>query len=110
MQLPWLYKEKMTSLGFYDQMGYNKPRYGRVYNFKYYLIIGFNNNWAMMNFLDDGTNNVDYEWNNRTIIFGNVMNMSLIFTVGNYGDIYSDEYLCHGYYVIRFSLSPFNLQ
>ena len=34
---------------------FNHPRYGRVYNYKQYLIIGSHNNWIIMNLIDDGT-------------------------------------------------------
>ena len=40
-----------------------------------------------MNFLDIGTDNVEYEYINITIFDGNVMNISLIITKGNYGAI-----------------------
>ena len=30
--------------------------------------------------------------------------------VGNYGDIYSDDYTYHGYYIIKFSSSPYTIQ
>ena len=33
------------------------------------------------------------------------MNMSLIITEGNCGDIYADDSACHGSYIIRFNLS-----
>ena len=38
------------------------------------------------------------------------MNMSLIITKGDYGSIDADDYSCHGYYIIRFSLSPYTIQ
>ena len=47
---------------------------------------------------------------NRTIIEGNVMNMSLIITKGNYGAIDADNSSCNGYYIIKFSSSIYTLQ
>ena len=38
------------------------------------------------------------------------MNMSLIIMEGNYGDIDADDSTYHGYYIIKFSSSPFILQ
>ena len=38
------------------------------------------------------------------------MNLYLIIMEGNYGTIYDDDYTCHGYYIIIFSSSPYNLQ
>ena len=38
------------------------------------------------------------------------MNMSLIIFEGKYGAIDTDDYSCHGYYIIKFSSSPYNLQ
>ena len=38
------------------------------------------------------------------------MNMYLIIMEGYYGAIDSDDTTCHGYYIIRFSSSPYNLQ
>ena len=38
------------------------------------------------------------------------MNMSLIITEGKYGAIDTDDSLCHGYYIINFSSSPYTLQ
>ena len=53
---------------------------------------------------------MDHECINITILDGNVMNMSLIITKGDYGSIDADDYSCHGYYIIRFSLSPYTIQ
>ena len=50
-----------------------------------------------MNFLDGGTDDVQYEQNNRTIIDGNVTKMPLIISKGNLGDIDADDTSCHGY-------------
>ena len=33
----------------------NQPRYVRVYSCKYSQMLGCHNNWILMNFLDDGT-------------------------------------------------------
>ena len=38
------------------------------------------------------------------------MNMSLIIIEGKYGAIDTDDYLCHGYYIINFPSSPYTLQ
>ena len=38
------------------------------------------------------------------------MNMYLIITEVNYGNIDADEYACHGYYIIIFSSSTCTLQ
>ena len=38
------------------------------------------------------------------------MNMSLIVTEGKYSSIDTDNYLCHGYYIIKFSSSTYTLQ
>ena len=38
------------------------------------------------------------------------MKISLIITEGNYDAVDADNYICHGYYIIRFSLSPYTLQ
>ena len=59
---------------------------------------------------DDGTDEEDYEHINRNIIDGNVMNMSLIIMEGIYGAIDTENYSCHGYYIIKFSSYTCNLQ
>ena len=38
------------------------------------------------------------------------MNMSLITMKGKYGAIYADYYSCHGYFIIKFSSTLYNLQ
>ena len=38
------------------------------------------------------------------------MNMYLIITEGKYGAIYADDSSCHGYYIIKFSSSPYTFQ
>ena len=38
------------------------------------------------------------------------MNMSLIIMEGKYGAIHSDDSSRHGYYIIKFSSFPYNLQ
>ena len=63
-----------------------------------------------MNFPDDGRDNYEYECINRTILDGNVVNMSLVITEGNYGDIEADDSTFHGYYIIRFYSSPYTHQ
>ena len=55
----------------------NQPRYGIVYNCKYSQILGYQNNCIIMIF-KSGTDELNYEHINRTIIDGNMMNMSLI--------------------------------
>ena len=62
-----------------------------------------------MNSLYDVTNNMEYGFINRTILDGNIMNIFLIITEENYGDIDDDYYACHGYYIIRFTY-PYDLQ
>ena len=52
----------------------------------------------------------DYKHINRTILYGNVMNIYLIITERKYGTIDADDYSCHGYYIIKFASSPYTLQ
>ena len=56
-----------------------------------------------MNFIYDGTENMKYEFINRTTIDVNVMNMSLIITKLNYDAIDYYDTSFHGYCIIRFS-------
>ena len=63
-----------------------------------------------MNFLDDGTENVEYEYINRTILDDNVLNMSLIILKVNYVTIDADNAPCQGYYIIRFSSFSYTVQ
>ena len=63
-----------------------------------------------MNFLYDGTDNVDFECINRTILDGNFIKMSLIVTEINHGAIDADDSEFHGYYIIIFSSFTYTLQ
>ena len=63
-----------------------------------------------MSFLDDGTDEEVYEHSNRTVLDGNVMNMCLIVMEVKCGAIDADYSSCNGYYIIKFSLSPYALQ
>ena len=74
----------------------NQPRYGIVYNWKYSQILGFHNNWIIINSLDGGTYEEIHEHINRTIFDGNVMNMPLIIMEGKYSAIDTDDSSCHG--------------
>ena len=65
---------------------------------------------GLYEFLYNGTNEEIYEHINRMILDGNVMNMSLVITKGKYGDIDTDDYSCHGYYIIKFFSSLYTLQ
>ena len=56
-------------------------------------------------FLCDGTDEEEEEHINQTILYGNVMIMPLIIMKGDYGAIGSDDYACHGYYIIIFFIS-----
>ena len=76
----------------------------------YYIILGYRNNWIIMNLLDDVTDNVDCECIIRTILGGNYMIVSLINIEVNYGTIDDDYSTCHGYNIIIFSSSPYTLQ
>ena len=83
----------------------NNPRYGSDYNCKCSQIIGCRNNWILMNSLDDRTYEEYYENMNRTILDGNMMNIYLIVMEVKYGAIDTEDYSCHGYYIIKFSSS-----
>ena len=63
-----------------------------------------------MNFLYDGTENMEYEYINITILYGQFMSVSLIIIEVNYGDIDSYVYTCYGYHIIKFSSSPYTFQ
>ena len=63
-----------------------------------------------MNCFNDGTDEENYEHIYWTILGGNVMSISLIIMEGKYGSIDTDDSLCHGYYIIKFSSSPYTLQ
>ena len=88
----------------------NRPRYGRVYNYKYSQTIGCHNYLITMIFLDDGTDEEYYKNINENILEVNVINMYLIIMEGKYGTIDTDDYSCHGYYIIKFSSSIYTLQ
>ena len=64
----------------------------------------------MMNIFDYRIYEEDYKHINRTIIDGDVIKISLIIMEGNYGAIDADGYTCNGYYIIKFSSSPYTLQ
>ena len=55
-----------------------------------------------MNPPDDGTYKVEYDHTNRTILYGNGTNISLIISKGNYDAIDADDTSCYGNYIIRF--------
>ena len=88
----------------------NQPRYGRVYSCRYSQIVGYHNNWILMNFLDDGIDEEYYKKSNLIILDGNMMNISLNIMKVKYGAIDTDDSLCNGYYIIKFSSSPNTLQ
>ena len=52
-----------------------------------------------MIFKDEGIDEVYKKNINRTILDGNVMNMSLIIIEGKYGAIDTGDFLCHGYFI-----------
>ena len=60
--------------------------------------------------LDDRTDEEYYEKNNRTILYGNVMNMNLVIMEVKYGAIDTDSSSCHGYYITKFSSLSYSLQ
>ena len=63
-----------------------------------------------MIYLDDETDEVIYERSNWNIFDGNVMNMYLIILGVKYVAIDTDDSLCNGYYIIKFSSYPYTLQ
>ena len=62
-----------------------------------------------MNFQYGGTENVEYECNNITIIDGNAMDVYLVINEGNYGAIDADDSAWRGCYIIIFSSSPYTV-
>ena len=63
-----------------------------------------------MIFKDDWIDEEEYEHKIRTIIDGDLMNMSLIITEGNYCAIDADGSKCNGYYIISVFPYPYTLQ
>ena len=63
-----------------------------------------------MNFLDDVIDERYCEHIHQNVLDGNVMNMSLIIMKEIYGAIDAGDFVCHGYFIINFSSSPYNLQ
>ena len=88
---------------------FNHPRYGRVYNCKCSKIIGCHNNWIKV-LIYYGKYEEEYKHNNKNILDGNMMNMSLIILEGNYRAIDADYSSCQGYYIINFYSSQYSLQ
>ena len=88
---------------------FHQPSYGRVYNCEYSQIIVCYNNWTIIIF-HNGTYEKEYKHINQTILDGNLMNTYLIIMEGKYYDINADDSTCHGYYIIKFSSYPYNLQ
>ena len=68
-----------------------------VYYYKYSITLGSKNKCIIMNFIDDGTDEVEYEKINITIIDGDFTNISLIIYKGNYYAIDAYDTSCHGY-------------
>ena len=62
-----------------------------------------------MIFLGDETDEEDYKQINRTILDGNLMNMSLIIMEVNYGAIDPDDSTGYGYYIIIYYSYPYIL-
>ena len=85
--LSWDYKIKYAR---------NQPRYERVYDCKYSLIIGSHNNWIIINFIDDGTYEREYDHINIKILDSNVTDISSIISEGTFCAIDADRNLCHG--------------
>ena len=73
----------------------NQKIYGRVFICKYYLILGSHNYWFIIKILYDVPYYVEYEFINRTLLYGNDMNMSLIITKENYGAIDAYDFAYH---------------
>ena len=63
-----------------------------------------------MNFLDDQKNEEEYENINWTILYDNVMNMSLVILKCDYGAIDADYSTCTGCYIIKFSSYPYHFK
>ena len=55
-----------------------------------------------MHFLDDKTDEEEYEFISKHILFDSVMNMPLIIQKGNYGAIYADDNSFQGSYRYTF--------
>ena len=71
--------------------------FNHIYYWSDYLIIGYNNNWITTNFLDGGTDEVEYEQVDIAILDSNVSNIPLVLSKGNIVDIDADDTSFHGY-------------
>ena len=69
----------------------NNPRYGRLYDCKYPLLLGSHNKCIILNIIDYGTDYEEYEFINKAILDGNVMSMYFIISKVHYGDIDTDD-------------------
>ena len=65
--------------------------YESVTNLKYSHILGIYNNWIIMNFINDGTDNIEYEHINLSIINGIISNISLLIYKGKFSSIDAKE-------------------
>ena len=63
-----------------------------------------------MNFIDDGTYEVEYEHTNRTITDGDYTNMEFITSKWNSGTINAEKKPCHSYYIIKISSSLYTFK
>ena len=82
---------------------------------KYSIVLGSNNNCIIIKFIEGGTDDVQCteefqcKQSKRTILDGNVTNMSLI-THKKCVGIDADYTSFHGYFIIIFYSSPYNLK
>ena len=62
------------------------------------------------NDFNDGADEEYSKHINQNFLDGDMMNMTLIITKEKYGTIDTNDSSCYGYYIIKFSLSPYTLQ
>ena len=84
----------------------NTTRYDRVINSKYSKILGYKNNWIIMNFISIRIDYLKYEHINITILDVRVKNMPLVIYKGNVDAIDAEDSSCHDYYIIKTSSTP----
>ena len=87
-----------------------QPRYQPIVDFTYWHVLGYLNNWNIIQFPNKATSSEEFYLVHKTVLDGISDNMAYIVKLGKYGAINAADPTTMGYYVIKYLYEPYKLQ
>ena len=94
----------------YGIPSYEKQRYKPVTKCTYWPVLGFFNNWNIIQLSHKSTPSDAFDEVHQVVLDGISDNMALLFESGKYGSINKTDTTTNGFYIIMFTSEAYKLQ